>query len=367
MSGAGFGAPQLLPLLLLAAAVAALFVWTARHRRQAEARYRGSGLTSLRSRSVSSGRVIVKAALVVVALGLLALAAARPQIGTQRTLLQRQGTDVLVLLDVSLSMSATDVAPSRLERAKADVLALFDRLQGDRVGVVTFAGNAQLRSPLTTDRDAAKSVVQSITLKDGGLQAGTSIGAALREATTGFTDDQTRSKTVVLYSDGEDLGDDAAQAAQFVQSEGIALDTVGVGLAQPAPVLAPNPRTSLLEPRKDPNSGGDLTTTADPAALQQLAAQNRGHFYNGNTDDFAAPIADEISRLQKTKFESGEGDLPVERFQLLVAAGLGLLLLELLVPAGRGGRRLRILRARPVRRSASPARELPANGAMGGD
>jgi Ca-activated chloride channel homolog len=210
-------------------------------------------------------------------------------------------------------------------------------------------------------------VVQSITLKDGGLQAGTSIGAALREASTGFTDDQTRSKTVILYSDGEDLGDDAAQAAQFVQSAGIALDTVGVGLAQPVAVLAPNPRTGQLEPRKDPSGGGDLLTTADPAALQQLAAKNRGHFYNGNTDDFAAPIADEISRLQKTKFESGEGDLPIERFQILVAIGLGLLLLEMLIPAGRRVRRLRLARGWPMRGRAATSRELPADGAAGGD
>lgn len=366
MSVAGLGAPQLLPLLLLAVAVGTLYVWTARRRRRAEERYRGSGLISLRAASVSPVRTLAKAALVVGALAILALAAARPQIGTHRTLFQRQGTDVLVLLDVSLSMSATDVQPSRLERAKADILALFDQLQGDRVGVVTFAGNAQLRSPLTTDRDAAKAVVQSITLKDGGLQAGTSIGAALREATTGFTNDQTRSKRVILYSDGEDLGDDATEAAQFVQSAGIALDTVGVGLPQPTPVLAPNPRTGQLEPRKDPSTGGDLLTTADPAALQQLAAQNHGHFYNGNTDDFAASIADEISRLQKTKFDSGEGDVPVERFQILVAIGLGLLLLEMLIPAGRGGRRLRLPRAWPVRHGAG-RRGLPADGAMGGD
>ncbi len=367
MPFAGFGAPQLLPLLLLAAAVGALFVWAAQRRRRAEARYRGSGVASLRTATVSRGRMTVKAALVVVALALLALAAARPQLGTQHTLLQRQGTDVLVLLDVSLSMSATDVQPSRLERAKSDILALFDQLQGDRVGIVTFAGNAQLRSPLTTDRDAAKAVVQSITLKDGGLQAGTSIGAALREASTGFTDDRTRSKTVILYSDGEDLGDDAAQAAQFVQSEGIALDTVGVGLTQPVPVLAPNPRTGRLEPRTDPNTGGALLTTADPTALQQLAAQNRGHFYNGNTDDFAASIADEISRLQKTKFDSGEGDLPIERFQLLVAAGLGLLLLEMLIPAAAGRRRLPLWRPWRLRRPGAARRALPADGALGGD
>ncbi|HEY7295171.1 MAG TPA: VWA domain-containing protein [Dehalococcoidia bacterium] len=361
------GEPQLLPLAVAAVAAAALYVWVARRRRRDEARFRGSGLASLRSASTSSWRTAVKAALIVVALAALALAAARPQIGTHRTLFQRQGTDVLIALDVSLSMSATDAQPSRLERAKTGIAALIDHLQGDRVGIVTFAGNANLRSPLTTDLEAAKDVVQGISFKDGGLQAGTNIGTALRQASEGFSDDRTRSKTVVLFSDGEDLGDDATQAAQFVQSEGIALDTVGVGQTTPVPVLAPNPRTGQLEPRKDPSSGGNLLTTADPAALQQLAAQNHGHFYNGNTDDFAVQIADEISRLQKTQFASGEGDVPIERFQIPAAIGLALLLLEMLIPAGRGRRRRLAWRVPLPRRGRAEAPPVPADGAAGGD
>ncbi|HLZ72594.1 MAG TPA: VWA domain-containing protein [Dehalococcoidia bacterium] len=363
----GFGAPQLLPLVLLGAAAAALYLWVARRQRRAEQQYRGSGPAVLRAASVSPRRRQLKAALLVAAVALLALALARPQVGTQRTLFERQGTDVLIALDVSLSMSATDVQPSRLDRAKGAISALIDHLQGDRVGVVTFAGDAALRSPLTQDTEAADAVVQSVTFKDGGLQAGTSIGAALRQASDGFTDDRTRSKSVVLVSDGEDLGDDAAQAAQFVQSEGIALDTIGVGLPQPAQVLAPNPRTGQLEPRKDPDTGGDLMTTADPEALRQLAAQNRGHFYNGNTDDFAVQIADEIGRLEKTKFASGEGDVPIERFQLVAALGLGLLLLELLIPAARGRRRALALPLPWPRRRAAPAPRAPLDGAVGGD
>ncbi len=363
----GLGAPQLLPLVLLAAAAAALYLWVARRRLRDERRYRGSGVASLRAASTSPFRQIARAALIVAAVAVLALAAARPQIGTRRTLFQRQGTDVLIALDVSLSMSATDVQPSRLDRAKAAISALINHLQGDRVGVVTFAGSAGLRSPLTQDTEAANAVVQSVSFKDGGLQAGTSIGAALRQASDGFTNDQTRSKTVVLFSDGEDLGDDAAQAAQFVQSEGITLDTVGVGLPQPSPVLAPNPRTGQLEPRKDPATGGDLLTTADPAALQQLAAQNHGHYYNGNNDDFAVQIADEISRLQKTRFASGEGDVPIERFQILAALGLALLLLEMLTPAGRGRGRRFALPAPLQRRRAAAAPAAPVDGAAGGD
>ncbi len=335
MGSISFGSPELLPLVAVAIGVAALYFWVAARRRTAQALYRGSATTALLSASASPRRQALKAVLVVLALALLGLAAARPRIGTQRTLLQREGTDVILAMDVSLSMSAQDAPPSRLDRAKGAVGALLDHLQGDRIGLVTFAGSADLRFPLTTDIEAARKVVQSLGFKDGGLRSGTSVGEALREATTGFANDQTRSKIVILVSDGDELGDDAASAAAFVREQGVVLNTIGVGNDTPVPVLITDPRTGQTQPRIDPTTNGPLLTAADQKSLRQLASANRGHFYNGNTDDFAVQLADEIGRLQKTRFESGEGNVPIERFQLFAGAGLFLLLLEFLLPSGR--------------------------------
>jgi Ca-activated chloride channel family protein len=245
---------------------------------------------------------------------------------------------VILAVDVSLSISAQDVVPARLDRAKGAISALLDHLQGDRVGLVTFAGSADLRFPLTTDIEAARKVVQSLGFKDGGLRSGTSVGEALREATSGFANDQTRSKIVVLVSDGDELGDDAASAAAFVRDQGIGLNTIGVGNDTPVPVVVTDPRTGKAQPRIDPGTNTPLLTAADAMSLRQLASANGGHFYSGNTDDFAVQLADEIGRLQKTRFESGEGNVPVERFQLFAGAGLLLLMLEFLLPAGRSRR-----------------------------
>lgn len=330
-----FGSPELLPLVVVAALAVGLYLWVFARRRAAQARYRGTSTAALVSAATSPGRQVVKAALVVLALLLLAAAAARPQIGTHKTLLQREGTDVIIALDVSLSMSARDAQPSRLERAKGAIGALLDHLQGDRVGLVTFAGSSQLRFPLTTDVDAARKVVQGVSFKDGGLRAGTSIGEALRQTSEGFANDNTRSKIVILVSDGEDLGDDAAGAAAFVHGEGIALNTIGVGQESPTPVVIVNPRTGQTETRIDPATNQPLLTTADAKALQQLAVDNKGHYYDGNSDDFAVQLADEIGRLQKTRFESGEGNVPIERFQILAGIALLLLLVDYLLPAGR--------------------------------
>jgi Ca-activated chloride channel family protein len=360
----GFGAVQLLPVAALAAVVAGLYAWVFVRRRRAEARYRGASTLPLHARSTSRGRQLTKAGLVVAAVLLLGLAAARPQVGSHHTLLQREGTDVIIALDVSLSMSAQDVKPSRLERAKGAISALLDHLQGDRIGLVTFAGSADLRFPLTTDNEVARKVVQSVTFKDGGLRAGTSISEALRETTTGFANDQTRSKIVLLVSDGEDLGDDAAGAASFVRSQGIALNTIGVGFSQPVSLNVVNPRTGQPEPRLDPNTRQPLTTTADPQALRQLASDNRGRFYDGNTDDFAVQLSDEIGRLQKTRFESGQGNVPNEWFQWLLGLALLLLLIEFLLPAGRSFRRFPRPRRGP-RAVASPATPAHRGGTAG--
>jgi Ca-activated chloride channel homolog len=358
-----FGEPIWLLLLVIAAAIAAGYVWIFARRRAAEARYGGA---ALRTSSYSRARQVLKAALVVAAGALIAFAAARPRAGTQRQLLQRQGTDVIIALDVSLSMTARDVSPTRLDRAKGALTALLDHLQGDRVGLVTFAGSATLRFPLTTDLEAARAVVMGVNYKDGGLQAGTSIGAALRQASEGFANDQTRSKILLLVSDGEDLGDDATAAASFVSSEGIALDTIGVGETTPVPLYVVNPRTGQVDQRIDPTTSGPLLTAADPKALQQLAHDNRGHYYNGNSDDFAVQLSDELSRMQKTRFDSGEGDVPIERFQILIAIAVALLLLEYLLPAGRAshGARLRerLKRLLPRARGAAGGAAEPASG-----
>ena len=343
-----FGAPWLLLLLLVAPATAALFYWSERRRQAARARFRGASTLPLVA--LHPARRRLKEGLIVAALLLLALAAARPRFGTQTTILQRSGADVIVALDVSLSMSATDEQPTRLDRAKAAIEQLISRLQGDRVGLVTFAGSATLRFPLTTDLVAAGEVVQSVTYKDGGLSGGTNIGDALTEAAQGFSGDKTHSKVLLLASDGEDLGQTADQAAAFARQRGVILDTLGVGGTTPVPLTYTDPRSGATTQRAVAGSNQPLTTTADPAALTALATSNGGSFFNGNSDDFAPQLADEIDRLQKSRFADQQGERPVERYPWFLAAGLLLLVIEFALPAGAG--------AGYTRRTLSLARRL---------
>lgn len=328
-----FGAPALLVLLLgLLPALAAL-LWLARWRRRAVQRLvHGAGSP------LSGRRRLLKGALALSALALLAVAAARPQRGSRRVLLPREGSDVMVTLDVSASMLATDVAPNRLERAKLVLSQLLDQVQGDRVGLVEFAGSAALRFPLTTDLSVARELIRSATVREGGLAPGTGLGEALRLAVSSFpSEGPARSRVVVLVTDGEDLAGSPLEAATLARERGIAVYTVGIGTAAGGPIVQPAPG-GRPAPRLDPQTGEPPISRRDEGLLRSLAAAARGRYIDGNEEDAPALLAEEIGRLARTRFESQEGTIPIERFQWFAAAALALLALDLLLPERRRGR-----------------------------
>lgn len=329
-----FGAPALLLLLLgLLPALAAL-LWLARWRRQAIQR-----LVSGAGSPVSGRRRLLKGALVLGALALLAVAAARPQHGSRRVLLPREGSDVMVALDVSASMLATDAPPNRLERAKQVLSALLDQVQGDRVGLVEFAGSAALRFPLTTDLTVARELIRGATVREGGLAPGTSLGEALRLAVSSFPPDgPARSRVIVLVTDGEDLAGSPLEAVTLARERGIAVYTVGIGTDAGGPIVRPSPSAGARPaPRQDSQTGEPAISRRDEGLLRSLAAAARGHYIDGNEDDAPTQLAEEIGRLARTRFESQEGTIPVERFQWFAAAALVLLAVDLLLPERRHG------------------------------
>jgi Ca-activated chloride channel family protein len=240
----------------------------------------------------------------------------------------------MVVLDVSASMLATDVAPNRFERTKVILTELIGRLQGDRVGLTVFAGNAALRFPLTVDMAAARELVRSAAIREGSLQAGTGVGDGIRVAATSFpAEDQTRSKVILLVTDGEDLAGSPLDAVKAARDRNIVIHTMGI----------------------DPTTGQPAISKRDEGILRQIASSGKGRYFDGNADDPAAAVADEIGRLARTKFESQEGTLPIERFQWFVAAGLLLLVVDFLLPDSRGRRRLLWPGVRRQERARRPA------------
>lgn len=347
-----FGLPLLLLLLLLVPALAVCTVWAVRQRRLATARFAGSRSSLAGGSSVRGRRRALKAGLFIAGVGLVVLGAARPQHGAHQIVVPRTGSDVVLAIDVSRSMNVQDVSPSRLDRAKQAADALMNHLNGDRVGLVVFAGSAVVRFPLTTDTVAAQQVVDSLAILDSGVKSGTDLDSALAASQGVFSGSATQGKVVVIISDGEDLAGQDFQAAQSAASSGLTIETIGVGTVAGGPVFAVNNVSGATTPVVDPDTGQTAISHRDDGNLLQLAVAGHGTAYDGNSTDFAFALSNSIDRLQPTTFQSGLTSIPVEYFQLPLILALLLLFTDMLLPEN--------LRPRSASARVTPPAAAPA-------
>ncbi len=269
-------------------------------------------------------------------LALLGLALAQPQCGTKSELTNRRGIDVVVALDASRSMLARDVQPSRLERAKLELTALLDELKGDRVGLVAFAGDAFVQSPLTSDYSAVKLFLRAVDPEQM-PQGGSNIGAALTLARQVLenADRGSKERVVVLLSDGEDLTGDVDEAVSALKSAGVQVLTVGIGSEQGEPIPVYNRRGEFVDYKKDA-AGQTVLTRMDRAGLTAIAQETGGTFFHQPRGVAMAQVVERIDRMQKSELESRVTVRYDERFQVFAVPGLVLLVLGmLLLPSAR--------------------------------
>jgi len=332
-----FGALQFLPFLaaipLAGLALAALWRWRSR----AEAAYAGRGALDAVSPGRSPARRALKAGLLMAALALLALAAARPQVGSREVPLERRGVDLMIVLDVSESMEASDVAPSRRERAQQEIDALLDRLRGDRAGLVLVAGSAFLRSPLSSDLGAVKQMVASASLERFLLQAGTALADGIDAAAGALSESKTAARIILVVSDGEDHQGRALEAARSASGKGLLVYAAGVGTAAGGTIPQVDPATGATQPKVAPDTGAPVVTRLDDTLLRALATTGGGRYValDGPGTPLAA-LADDFARLQTTVFATGSKRQPEERFQWFLAGTALLLVLETAISDTRG-------------------------------
>jgi Ca-activated chloride channel homolog len=290
------------PLGLLTGAAAAFLVWR-RWRRARSAVPEGRRDQILPGGGASQGAL--RGGLLGTGLTLLAIAAAGPQCGERTEIVKRRGIDLVVALDASTSMLARDVKPSRLERAKVEVTALLDRLRGDRVGLVVFAGEAFVQCPLTTDYSAAKLFLRAVD-PAAMPQQGTAIAEALQEARR-VLDGGARGgagKAVLLVTDGEDNEGAALQAAQELGDAGIHVYAVAVGSEEGEPIPLTDAKGNVTGYKKD-RDGRTVLTRTDLAGLRELTARAGGKVLTtGGADLGVAAMVDELEKLQKGELES---------------------------------------------------------------
>ncbi len=255
---------------------------------------------------------------------------ARPQFGEKLTLLRRKGVDIIIALDTSLSMLAEDVKPSRLEKAKLEVSGLIDRMKGDRVGLVAFAGQSFVQCPLTLDLSAAQ---MFLDLMDPDLipQPGTAIGDAIRTARMAFSQKEKKFKVLILMTDGEDHGSDPVEAAEEARKEGIIIYTIGIGSTYGEPIPLKDKNGKVGGFKKDENEEVVLSRL-DEGTLRKIAKKTRGRYFRASAGEVELDkIYDEISKMEKKQLEGKMITQYEERYQYFLVVSLFFLTLELFI------------------------------------
>ncbi len=336
-----FAHPAALWLLLLAPLVAWLLHRADRKRREAVEAFSSPALAGRLMLGVWHDGARARAGALVLALACLAVAAAAPRLGQHLERMQRKGADILVAMDTSSSMSAEDAEPSRLEAAKREIQGLIARLQGDRIGLITFADDAFLYCPLTADYDAASMFVESIDARVTS-GAGTALAAALRESARAFAAGEGEEKVVVLVSDGEDWGQGAREAAQALAAKGVRIYAIGIGTEAGAPVPLQDAEGKAVGVRKE--DGKVVVTRLHADELRQIASLGRGRYFDGGASDLgAAAVYSRVSALGGARRGYYTFRTYAERFQWPLAIALLLLAVEF------------VIGLQPARRRAAPA------------
>lgn len=297
-----FYSPEYL-MLLIGVGLLGLFLFFALARKQQLLKRFGDiPLIMKTAPYISFARQRTKAVLLILGLALVVLAAARLQFGTHLEKVKREGLDIMIALDVSNSMLATDMKPNRLESAKQEIRAIIDRLRGDRIGLIAFAGEAFVQCPLTLDYATAEMLLSAMDNEAISVQ-GTSLTAALETAMKAFNQQEKQHKVLLLLTDGEDHEGSVIEAAEKARQEGIKVYAVGIGSPAGVPIPIVDRRGSQVGFKKDEN-GEIIVSKLDESTLQKLALTTGGKYYHATGGEIELDrIFEEISSLEKKELE----------------------------------------------------------------
>jgi Ca-activated chloride channel family protein len=323
----GFGATAYFGLAAVVALMLAILLTFYRWRVRAREAFAGP-----RSRSWPSIAFWPRSLLLLTAAALIVLAAARPQWGSHQLTRKVEGVDLVLVLDISQSMTADDVQPSRIKVAQDNLTTLVQAQRGSRFGLVLFAGNAFLRSPLTADSQAMTQLISRADREAGLTRVGSDIGAALQQAGAILSTSENSGRAVVLVSDGEDFAGSFQAAAQSLADQGIVIHTAGVGTTEGAQlfdVTADGQRVPKVE------GGSPVVSRLNEDNLRQISQIGGGQYVrlDGGSSTGLLQIRSDLARLDQTPLGSETENIPVERFQYFVAAALALLLLSWFLPS----------------------------------
>ncbi len=332
-----FADPSFLWVLCAVPGLILFFAWALWRRAASLRRFADPAMLKRLSAGASLPRRVFKMALLATVIALLIVALARPQWGSRMELVQRKGLDIVIAVDVSLSMLAEDIRPNRLARSKQEIARFVDRLEGDRIGLVAFAGDAFLQTPLTSDYGAFRIFLD--VLEPGLIDApGTDLSRAMEAGLKAFPPGEGKYRVMVLLTDGEDHGGRALKVAEEAAKSGVVIYTVGIGSLAGVPIPVPSPGGQRTFKRD--RQGDIVATRLDPELLMQIARTTGGEFYHAQPGRFELlDVLKKINAMERRSLDAESVSRLEERHQLPLALAVGLLVLEMLVSDRRRRRR----------------------------
>ena len=307
----------------------AIYIWYVYRTKKNLKKLGELGLINQLAPDVSKAKKNTKFILFIIGISFLILGICNLQTGSKMKDVKREGADIMVCLDVSNSMLAQDLTPNRLERSKIAIENMVNKLQGDRLGIIVFAGEAYVQLPITTDYSTAKLFLDGIDTKIVPTQ-GTNIADAINKAVESFGKDEGKNKAIVVITDGEnneDAKESAVDAAEEASKKNIVIHTIGVGSESGVPI--PNIIDGVVSGFKKDNQGNTIVTKLDPKILQDISSATNGVYVQASSADIGLDnILNKISELDKKQLESKMYSDYEDQFQWFLGAAFLFLALE---------------------------------------
>lgn len=324
-----FANPEYLMALWIIPVLIVLFILFNRNRKRLLERFADKSLHKSIIYSFSGVKSKIKFTLILIALSLLIIAYANPQVGTKMQEVKQTGIDVYILLDVSRSMQAEDIKPNRLEKAKYQISNLIQKLRGDRIGLIIFSGEAYIQFPLTTDYSAANLFLSAVDFNSV-PQPGTAIASAINMAVQSF-DSAATDKAIIIITDGEDHEGDIDKAVENATDKDIKIYTIGLGSPEGVPIPVYDNRGNEVGYKQD-NTGQTILTKLNESILIKIANDGDGKYYRGNNyEDYLDKIYSDLSKLEQAEYGVKKVTDYEDRFYYFLVPAILLLLFEIFI------------------------------------
>lgn len=306
--------------------LAMLFLYVQYWKRKKQREFGDLDLIKKLSPEKSVFKPALKLGIILLALACLIIGLVNPKMGTKIETVKRQGIDIIFAIDVSKSMLAEDVAPSRLEKSKQLVSQIINNLGSDRIGIVAYSGSAFPVLPITTDYSVAKMFLQG--MNPGIISAqGTSIDQAITLATTFVDKKDKTNKLLIIISDGEDHSEASLDAAEEAKKVGMKIVTIGVGSEKGGPI--PLKRNGIVQSFQKDQNDEIVITKRNPEVLKEIAKATGGGYVDGNSTKAVLDyVKNALDNIQKTEFQSTQMADFKSQFQWFLGFGFFLLFLD---------------------------------------